>query len=58
MLRRMFGPKRGELTGGWGKLQNEELHKLYFSPNTFRLIKRRRIRGAGHVARLVEMKNI
>jgi hypothetical protein len=34
VLRRIFGPKRGEMTGGWGKLHNEELHNLYASPST------------------------
>jgi hypothetical protein len=52
MLRRIFGPKRDEVTGGWRKLQNEELHNLYSSPSTIRLIKSRRMRWAGHVARM------
>jgi hypothetical protein len=47
---RMFGPKRDEVTGGWRKLRNEELHNLYFSPNVIRMIKSRRMRWAGHVA--------
>jgi hypothetical protein len=51
LLRRIFGPKRDEATGGWRKLYNEELHNLYFSPNIIRMIKSRRLRGAGHVAR-------
>jgi hypothetical protein len=46
---RIFGPKRDEVTGGWGKLHNEELHKLYSSPNIIRMIKSRRMIWAGHV---------
>jgi hypothetical protein len=49
VLRRIFGPKRDEVTGGWRKLHNEELHNLYSSPSTIRVIKSRRIRRAGHV---------
>jgi hypothetical protein len=52
VLRRIFGPKRDEVTGGWRKLHNEELHKFYTSPNIIRMIKSRRMRWAGHVARL------
>jgi hypothetical protein len=48
VLRRIFGPKRDEVTGDWRKLHNEELHNLYSSPN--RMIKSRRMRWAGHVA--------
>jgi hypothetical protein len=51
VLRRIFGPKRDELTGNWRKLHNEELHNSYFSPNIIRMIKSRRMRWAGHVAR-------
>jgi hypothetical protein len=47
VLRRIFGPKRGEVIGGWRKLHNEELHNLYCSPS---MIKLRRMRWAGHVA--------
>jgi hypothetical protein len=50
--RRIFGPKRDEVTGGWRKLHNEELHNLYFSPIVIRMIKSRRMRWAGHVARM------
>jgi hypothetical protein len=50
VLRRIFGPKRDEVTGDWRKLHNKELHSLYYSPNTIRMIKSRRIRWAGHVA--------
>jgi hypothetical protein len=49
---RIFGPKRDEETGGWRKLHNEELHKLYSSPSIIRIIKSRRMRWAGHVARM------
>jgi hypothetical protein len=52
VLRRIFGPKRDEATGSWGKLHNEELHNLYFSPSIIRMIKSRRMRWAGHVARM------
>jgi hypothetical protein len=49
---RIFGPKRDEVTGGWRKLLNEELLNLYSSPSIFRMIKSRRMRWAGHVARM------
>jgi len=52
VLRRIFGPKRDEVTGEWRKLQNEELNVLYSSPNIVRVIKSRRMRLAGHVARM------
>jgi hypothetical protein len=52
MLRRIFGPKRDEVTGECRKLHNEELHDLYSSPNIIRIIKERRMRLAGHVARM------
>jgi hypothetical protein len=54
VLRRIFGPKRDEVTGKWRKLHNEELHILYSSPNIIRQIKSRRIRWAEHVARMGE----
>jgi hypothetical protein len=47
-LRRIFGPKRDEMKGGWRKLHNEGLHNLYSSPNIIRLIKLRRMRWSGH----------
>jgi hypothetical protein len=52
VLRRILGPKRAEVTGGWRKLHNEELHNLYSSPSIIRMIKSRRMRLAGHVARM------
>jgi hypothetical protein len=52
VLRRIFGPKRDEVTGGWRKLHNEELHNLYSSPSIIRMLKSRRIRWATHVARM------
>jgi len=54
VLRGIFGPKREEVTGEWMRLYNEELHDLYPSPNIVRVIKSRRIRWAGHVARMGE----
>jgi hypothetical protein len=54
--RRVFGPKRDEVTGGWRKLHNEELHDLYSSPSIIRIIKSRRMRWAGHVARMGEKR--
>jgi hypothetical protein len=50
VLRRIYGPKRDEVTGDWRKLRNEELHNLYSSPNIIIMIKSRRMRWAGHVA--------
>jgi hypothetical protein len=52
VLRRIFGPKSDELTGEWRKPHNEELHDLYSSPNIVRVIKSRKMRWAGHVARM------
>jgi hypothetical protein len=52
VVRRIFGPKREEVTGEWSKLHNEELHELCSSPNIMRVIKSRRITRAGHVARM------
>jgi hypothetical protein len=57
VLRRIFGPKRDELTAEWRKLYNEELHNLYSSPNIIRQMKSRRMRWAGHVARIGEDRN-
>jgi hypothetical protein len=54
VLRRIFGPKRDEGTGEWRKLHNEGLHDLYSSPSIIRIIKSRRMRWAGHVARIGE----
>jgi hypothetical protein len=52
VLRRVFGPKRDEVTGDWMKLHNEELNDLYYSRNVIRVIKSRRMTWAGHVARM------
>ena len=58
MLRRIFGPKRDEVTREWRKLHNEELNDLYCSPNIIRVIKTRRLRWAGHVACMAEERHI
>jgi hypothetical protein len=58
VLRRIFGPKRDEVTGGWRKLHKEELHNLYFSAIVIRMIKSRRMREAEHVARVGTNRNI
>jgi hypothetical protein len=50
VLRRIFGPKKDQVTGGWRKLYNEELRDLYSSPSIIRIINSRRMRWAGHVA--------
>jgi hypothetical protein len=57
VLRRIFGPKRDEMTGEWRKLHNEELRDLYSSPSIIRIIKSRRMRWAGHVARMGKKRN-
>jgi hypothetical protein len=57
MLRKIFGLKRDEVTGEWRKLHNEELSDLYSSPSIIRIIKSRKMRWAGHVARRGEKRN-
>ena len=54
MLRRIFGPRRDEVTGDWRRWHNEQLNDLYSSPKIVRVIKSRRMRWAGHVARMGE----
>jgi hypothetical protein len=58
VLRRIFGPKRDEVTGEWRKRHNEELHDLYSSPTIVRMIKSRRMRWAGHVAQMGEGRGV
>jgi hypothetical protein len=57
VLRRIFGPKRDEVIGGWRKLHNEDLHNLYCSPSIIRMVKSRRMRRALHVARMGEKRS-
>ena len=58
VLRRIFRPRRDEVTGEWRRLHNEELNDLYSSPNIVRVIKSRRMRWAGHVARMGEERGV
>ena len=58
MLRRIFGPRRDEVTGEWRRLHNEELNDFYSSPNIVRVIKSRRMRWAGHVVRIGEERRV
>jgi hypothetical protein len=58
VLRRIFGPKRDGVMGGWRKLHNEELHNLYPVSSIIRIIKSRRMRWAGHVVRMGEKRNV
>jgi hypothetical protein len=58
VIRRIFGPKRNEVTGEWRKLHNEELHILYSSPNIISQIKSRGMRWVGHVARMGEEREM
>ena len=58
VLRRVFGPKMVEVTGQWRKLHNEELSDLYSLPNIVRVVKSRRMRWAGHVARMGEGRGV
>ena len=58
VLRRVFGPKRDEVTGEWRKLRNEELNDLYSLPNIVRVVKSRRMRWAGHMAHMGEDRGV
>jgi hypothetical protein len=58
VLRRIFGSMRDEVTGGWRKLYNKDLHSLYSSPNIIRMIKSRRMRWAGHIVCMEEITNV
>jgi hypothetical protein len=57
VLRRIFGPKRDEVTGGWRKLHNEELHNLYSSPSIIRMNKSTRVKWENHVERMGAKRN-
>jgi hypothetical protein len=58
VLRRVFGHKRGEVTGEWRKLHNKELNDLYSLPNIVRVVKSRRMRWAGHVAHMGDDRDV
>ena len=58
VLRRIFGPRRDDVTGEWRRLRNEELNDLYSSPNIVRVINWRRMRRAGHVARMGKERGV
>jgi hypothetical protein len=58
VFKKIFGSKRGEVTGEWRKLHNEELNDLYCSPNIFRVIKSIRMIWTGHLARMVERRGV
>jgi len=58
VLRRIFGPRKEDVTGEWRRLHNEELNDLYSSPNIVRVIKSRRMRWAGHVAGMGEERGL
>jgi hypothetical protein len=58
VFRRIFGPRRDEVTGEWRKLHNEELNDLYCSPNIMQVIISRGMRWAGHVAHMVEGRGV
>jgi hypothetical protein len=58
VLRKIFGPRKDEITGEWRKLHNEELNDLYSSPNIVRVIKSRRMRWAGHVSSIGERRGV
>ena len=57
VLRKIFGAKKDEITGEWRKLHHAELHAFYSSPNIIRNLKSRRLRWAGHVARMEQFRN-
>ena len=58
VLRRIFGPKRDEVTGEWRKLHSEELNDLYWSPNVIRIVKSKIMRWAGHVVSLEDRRGV
>jgi hypothetical protein len=58
LLRRVFGPRRGEVTGEWRKLHNEKLKDLYSLPTIVRVVKSRRMRWVGHMARIGKERGV
>ena len=58
MMLRIYGPRRDEVTGDWGRLHNKELNDLYSSPNIVQVIKLRRMSWAGHMARMGEERGV
>jgi hypothetical protein len=58
VLRRICGPKKEKVAGGWRRLHNEELHNLFASPNIIRVINSREMRWAGHIAHMGEIQNL
>jgi len=58
VLKKIYGPKQGDMAGEWRRLHNKELHGLYDSPDVVRIMKSRRLRWAGHVARMGEKRRL
>jgi hypothetical protein len=58
VLKRIFGPKREEMVGGWRRLHSEEIYNFFASPNIIRVMKSRTMRWAGHVTRMIQVTNV